>query len=74
MSSLKKPIEDMRYILATDVGSTTTKARFFRKVDGVWRFYVAGEAPTTVEAPYEDVHSAYKMLYVRLKSSPGISS
>jgi hypothetical protein len=23
---LKKPIEDMQYILATDVGSTTTKA------------------------------------------------
>ena len=55
MPTLKKPIEDMQYILATDVGSTTTKARFFRKVDGVWRFYVAGEAPTTVEAPYEDV-------------------
>src|SRR5512137_1341849 len=55
MPALKKPIEDMQYILATDVGSTTTKARFFHKKDGVWRFYVAGEAPTTVEAPYEDV-------------------
>ena len=55
MPTLKKPIEDMQYILATDVGSTTTKARFFHKKDGVWRFYVAGEAPTTVEAPYEDV-------------------
>jgi uncharacterized protein (TIGR01319 family) len=55
MPALKKPIEDMQYILATDVGSTTTKARFFHKKDGVWRFYVAGEAPTPVEAPYEDV-------------------
>ena len=45
----------MSYLLATDVGSTTTKARFFHKRDGIWRFYVAGEAPTTVEAPYEDV-------------------
>ncbi|RLI32203.1 methylaspartate mutase [Candidatus Bathyarchaeota archaeon] len=45
----------MEYILATDVGSTTTKARFFHKRDGEWRFWVAGEAPTTVEAPYEDV-------------------
>jgi uncharacterized protein (TIGR01319 family) len=45
----------MDYILATDVGSTTTKARFFSKNDGEWRFLVAGEAPTTVEAPYEDV-------------------
>ena len=53
--ALSKALEDMEYILATDVGSTTTKARFFHKIDGLWRFYVAGEAPTTVEAPYEDV-------------------
>jgi len=45
----------MQYILATDVGSTTTKARFFHRKDGEWRFFVSGEAPTTVEAPYEDV-------------------
>jgi len=56
MTTLRKPKEDMKYILATDVGSTTTKARFFRKNDeGEWRFLVAGEAPTTVETPYEDV-------------------
>jgi uncharacterized protein (TIGR01319 family) len=45
----------MQFIIATDVGSTTTKARFFHKKGGEWRFLVAGEAPTTVEAPYEDV-------------------
>ena len=50
-----KTNEEMEYILVTDVGSTTTKARFFRRRDGEWRFLVAGEAPTTVEAPYEDV-------------------
>ena len=55
MVTLKKPKEEMHYILATDVGSTTTKARFFNRKDGDWRFLVAGEAPTTVEAPYEDV-------------------
>ena len=55
MTTLKKTAEDMRYILATDVGSTTTKARLFHKIGGEWRFLVAGEAPTTVEAPYEDV-------------------
>lgn len=44
-----------RFILATDVGSTTTKARFFGKVDGRWRFLASGEAPTTVEKPVEDV-------------------
>jgi len=56
MITLKKPIEEMRFLLITDVGSTTTKARFFHKKDGMeWRFLVAGEVPTTVEAPYEDV-------------------
>jgi len=55
MAALKKPNEEMRFIIATDVGSTTTKARFFHLKDGEWRFLVAGEAPTTVEAPYEDV-------------------
>ncbi len=55
MAALKKPTEDMQFIIATDVGSTTTKARLFHKKDGEWRFLVAGEAPTTVEEPYEDV-------------------
>jgi uncharacterized protein (TIGR01319 family) len=55
MATLRKPTEKMLYILATDVGSTTTKARFFSKESGEWRFISAGEAPTTVEAPYEDV-------------------
>ena len=41
MATLRKPQEEMQYILATDVGSTTTKARFFHKKDGEWRFFVA---------------------------------
>ena len=55
MATLSKPTDKMQFIIATDVGSTTTKARLFHKKDGEWRFLVAGEAPTTVEAPYEDV-------------------
>ena len=55
MATLNKQTEEMQFIIATDVGSTTTKARLFHKKDGEWRFLVAGEAPTTVEAPYEDV-------------------
>ena len=38
----------------TDVGSTTTKALLFRRENGGWSFERA-EAPTTVEAPCEDV-------------------
>jgi hypothetical protein len=51
----KNPTDYMGSILITDVGSTTTKARLFHKIEGEWRFFVAGEAPTTVESPYEDV-------------------
>ncbi len=42
-------------ILATDCGSTTTKAILIEKRDGEWRLVCRGEAPTTVEAPYDDV-------------------
>ena len=45
----------LRSILATDCGSTTTKAILIELVDGVYRQTHRGEAPTTVEAPFEDV-------------------
>ena len=48
-------VDDINVILATDCGSTTSKARLFKKVDGVFRYVISGEAPTTVEAPYENV-------------------
>ena len=43
------------YILATDCGSTTTKAILIEKIGGEYRQTYRGEAPTTVEAPVEDV-------------------
>ena len=43
-------------ILATDCGSTTTKAILIeRQADGTYRMTHRGEAPTTVEAPFDDV-------------------
>ncbi|TWT57995.1 hypothetical protein KOR42_13630 [Thalassoglobus neptunius] len=42
-------------ILATDCGSTTTKAILIEKVDGHYRQTYRGEAPTTVEEPVADV-------------------
>jgi uncharacterized protein (TIGR01319 family) len=47
--------EDVRSILATDCGSTTTKAILIEKGADGYRLVVRGEAPTTVEAPFEDV-------------------
>jgi uncharacterized protein (TIGR01319 family) len=45
----------IRSILATDCGSTTTKAILIEKRGEHFRLVVRGEAPTTVEAPFEDV-------------------
>ena len=46
---------EIRSILATDCGSTTTKAILIEKRDDEYQLVVRGEAPTTVEAPVEDV-------------------
>src|SRR3989442_14227838 len=47
--------ESIRSILATDCGSTTTKAILIERRGDHFRLVVRGEAPTTVEAPFEDV-------------------
>lgn len=48
MSKLKR-------IIATDCGSTTTKAILIEYKDGSYRLTSRGEAPTTVEEPLHDV-------------------
>ncbi len=46
----------IRSVIATDCGSTTTKAILIEKnAKGEYRLASRGEAPTTVEAPVEDV-------------------
>jgi len=47
--------ENIKVILATDCGSTTTKAILIQRVDGEYRQTHRGEAPTTVEKPFADV-------------------
>lgn len=46
---------ELNSILATDCGSTTTKAILIEKTHGEYHLRFRGEAPTTVEAPFEDV-------------------
>jgi uncharacterized protein (TIGR01319 family) len=46
---------EVRSILATDCGSTTTKAILIELEADGYRLKTRGEAPTTVEAPFEDV-------------------
>ena len=45
----------LNVIVATDCGSTTTKAILIEKVGEEYRQTYRGESPTTVEAPFEDV-------------------
>ncbi len=48
-------IEILKRVIATDCGSTTTKAILIGKKEDSYRLIARGEAPTTVEAPFEDV-------------------
>lgn len=48
-------VHPLRIILATDCGSTTTKAILVQQLGDEYRQTHRGEAPTTVEAPFEDV-------------------
>src|SRR5512137_2298115 len=45
----------LKVILVTDCGSTTTKAILIEHKNGEFRQTIRGEAPTTVEKPFEDV-------------------
>ncbi|HEY2250975.1 MAG TPA: glutamate mutase L, partial [Planctomycetaceae bacterium] len=47
--------DQINVIVATDCGSTTTKAILIEKIDGHYRQTYRGEAPTTVEEPVADV-------------------
>ena len=47
--------KDLSVVIATDCGSTTTKAILFEKTETGWRQTYRGEAPTTVEKPVQDV-------------------
>ena len=52
---MDKKLDQIKVILATDCGSTTTKAILIQYFDGEYRMTHRGESPTTVEAPFEDV-------------------
>jgi len=48
-------VSKLDVVIATDCGSTTTKAILIERQGDVYRQTCRGEAPTTVEAPFEDV-------------------
>jgi uncharacterized protein (TIGR01319 family) len=64
-------IEDLNVIIATDCGSTTTKAILIEKKGGEYRQTFRGEAPTTVEAPFEDVTRGVLNAFAELEELSG---
>ncbi len=52
---MKTKPEQLRTVLVTDCGSTTTKALLFEQGPDRWHQTFRGEAPTTVEEPVADV-------------------
>ena len=52
---MKTNPKDLKTVLVTDCGSTTTKALLFERREDRWHQTFRGEAPTTVEEPTADV-------------------
>ncbi len=63
----------VKRIVATDCGSTTTKALLivFKEDEGTYRLVHRGEAPTTVEKPFEDVTIGVRNAFGELEEVTG---
>lgn len=62
---------DIQVILATDIGSTTTKAILIQKKGSLYRLAARGETPTTVEAPWENVMIGVRKSIRRIEEITG---
>ena len=58
-------------ILAIDCGSTTTQASLFGQVGGEYRFIAKGEAPSTVEPPWNDLMASVRQAIWQLSEVTG---
>ncbi len=65
--------DKIKTILATDCGSTTTKAILIQFVKDQYRLTFRGEAPTTVEAPFEDVTKGVLNSITELEELSGLT-
>lgn len=62
---------DAESVLAIDLGSQFTRAILFDVVDGQYSFIAAGNAPSTVEAPYCDIGEGVNQAIVQLQKITG---
>lgn len=70
-AAVKTDPQQLKAVLVTDCGSTTTKALLFERRDGRWRQTFRGEAPTTVEEPVADVTVGAKNAFVEVQELSG---
>ncbi|MDR4499208.1 MAG: glutamate mutase L [Candidatus Scalindua sp.] len=63
--------ETFNVVIATDCGSTTTKAILIEKKGNEYRQTFRGEAPTTVESPFEDVTRGVLNSFAELEELSG---
>ncbi|NDC39295.1 MAG: methylaspartate mutase, partial [Proteobacteria bacterium] len=68
---MKTSPQELRTVLVTDCGSTTTKALLFERTDAGWRQTHRGEAPTTVEEPVADVTVGAKNAFLEVQELSG---
>jgi uncharacterized protein (TIGR01319 family) len=68
---MKTKADDLRTVLVTDCGSTTTKALLFEKTKAGWRQTFRGEAPTTVEEPVADVTVGARNAFAEVQELSG---
>lgn len=62
---------DADSVLAIDIGSITTRAALFDVVDGRYRFLASGSAPSTVNAPFNDISEGIRTTLDRLQTVTG---
>lgn len=62
---------DADSVLAIDVGSITTRAALFDVVDNRYRFLASGSAPSTVNAPYNDISEGIRLALDHLQNVTG---
>src|SRR3990172_8039950 len=62
---------DAESLIAIDVGSVSTRAFLFDVVDGRYRFLASGSAPTTANAPFNDVSEGLRIALENLQAITG---
>lgn len=68
---MKTSPHDLKTVLVTDCGSTTTKALLFEHTPAGWRQTHRGEAPTTVEEPVADVTVGAQNAFLEIQELSG---